>query len=65
VAERVLSHEGSFVQPVEVDVIDEKDLLTQVEEYFHPAKAEAVADAPAGAATAGEKLAQTPQDSVE
>lgn len=65
VAERVLSHEGSFVQPVEVDVIDEKDLLTQVDEYFHPAKAEAVAEAPAEDATIGEKLARTPQDSDE
>lgn len=64
VAERVLAHEGSFVQPVEVDVIDEKDLLTQVDEYFHPAKAEAIAEAPA-AATAGDKLARTPQGSNE
>lgn len=61
VAERVLAHEGSFVQPVEVDVIDEKDLLTQVDEYFHPAKPEATAEAPAGA-TAGERIARTPQD---
>jgi len=65
VAERVLAHEGSFVQPVEVDVIDEKDLLTQVDEYFHPAKPEAVAKAPASTTTAGEKLARAQQDSGE
>ena len=42
VAERVLAHEGSFVQPVEVDVIDEVDLLEQVSDYFHPQPADAV-----------------------
>lgn len=57
VAERVLAHEGSFVQPVEVDAIDEKDLLTQVDEYFHPAKAEAIAEAPADN---GDRLAAAP-----
>ena len=35
VAERVLAHEGRFVEPIEVDVIDEADLLSQVDEYFH------------------------------
>ena len=35
VAERVLAHEGRFVEPIEVDVVDEQDLLTQVEEYFN------------------------------
>ena len=34
VAERVLAHEGRFVEQMEIDVVDEKDLLTQVEEYF-------------------------------
>jgi len=71
VAERVLAHEGNFVQPVEVDVIDEKDLLTQVDEYFHRAKGEVVAAASTGdgehlaAATAGAKPGQTLQDSHE
>jgi len=34
VAERVLSHEAQFIQPIDVDTIDEKDLLTQINEYF-------------------------------
>lgn len=34
VAERVLSHEARFVQPIEVDTVSEKDLLSQVNEYF-------------------------------
>lgn len=34
VAERVLAHEARFVQPIEIDVISEKDLLAQVEEHF-------------------------------
>jgi len=38
VAERVLAHETHFVQPISVDVIDEKDLLAQVDEYLDPAK---------------------------
>jgi len=42
VAERVLAHEGSFVQPVEVDVVDEADLLDQVNDYFHPTPADSV-----------------------
>jgi hypothetical protein len=36
VAERVLAHEARFVQPIEVDVINEKDLLAQVDEHFNP-----------------------------
>jgi hypothetical protein len=35
VAERVLAHEANFVQPIVVDVIDEKDLLVEVNEYFN------------------------------
>jgi peptidoglycan hydrolase CwlO-like protein len=34
VAERVLAHEARFVQPIMVDVIEEKDLLAQVDEYL-------------------------------
>ena len=61
VAERVLAHEGSFVQPVEVDVINEKDLLTQVDEYFHPAKpTQAVAAASEAPAAHGNSVAVTP-----
>lgn len=41
VAERVLSHEAKFTQPMALDVIDEKDLLAQVKEHFSsPAPAE-------------------------
>jgi hypothetical protein len=36
VAERVLAHEARFVQPIEIDVINEKDLLSQVDEHFNP-----------------------------
>lgn len=38
VAERVLAHESRFVQSIPVDTITEKDLLTQVDEYFQAAK---------------------------
>lgn len=34
VAERVLAHEGKFLEPIPVDVVEEKDLLTQVRDYF-------------------------------
>lgn len=43
-AERVLAHEARFVQPIQIDVITEQDLVTQVDDYFTPAggtKAEA------------------------
>jgi hypothetical protein len=44
VAERVLAHEGRFVEQIQVDVVDEKDLLTQVGEYFgRPVKGDALA----------------------
>lgn len=36
VAERVLAHEAKFVQPIEVDVINEVDLLDQLDEHFSP-----------------------------
>ena len=47
VAERVLAHEARFVQPIAVDTIDEKDLLTQVDEHFNPGRATAATTAPA------------------
>jgi chromosome segregation ATPase len=34
VAERVLAHESRFVQSIPVDTITEKDLLSQVDDYF-------------------------------
>ena len=34
VAEHVLAHEAKFTQPVPVDTVDEKDLLTQVDAHF-------------------------------
>ncbi len=34
VAERVLAHEARFVEPIEVDVISEQDLLAQVDEHL-------------------------------
>ncbi|MHC4441381.1 MAG: hypothetical protein ACYTF1_00310 [Planctomycetota bacterium] len=42
VAERVLAHQANFVQPIEIDVIDEKDLLAEVDEYFNEDKTGAV-----------------------
>jgi len=38
IAERVLAHETRFVQPIQVDSVNEKDLLSQVDEHFaaHP-----------------------------
>jgi hypothetical protein len=35
VAERVLARESQFVQPIEVSVVDEDDLLAQVDEYLY------------------------------
>ena len=35
VAERVLAHESQFVQAIPVDVVAEKDLLIQVDDYFN------------------------------
>jgi septal ring factor EnvC (AmiA/AmiB activator) len=34
ISERVLAHEASFTQPIKVDVVDEKDLMTQVDDYL-------------------------------
>jgi hypothetical protein len=34
VAERVLAHEARFVQPIRVDAVSEKDLLTHVDEHL-------------------------------
>jgi hypothetical protein len=35
VAERVLARESEFIQPIEVSVVDEEDLLAQVDEYLY------------------------------
>lgn len=35
VAERVLAHESQFVQAIPVDIVAEKDLLLQVDDYFN------------------------------
>lgn len=46
VAERVLTHEARFTQPIELDVVDEKDLVAQVDEFLSenvPTTAPAVA----------------------
>lgn len=34
VAERVLSHEARFTQPIQIDVVNEKDLVAQVDEFL-------------------------------
>jgi chromosome segregation ATPase len=34
VAERVLAHESRFVQPIQVDTIDERDLMAQVDDHL-------------------------------
>jgi hypothetical protein len=47
VAERILAHEARFVQPIAIDTIDEKDLLTQVDEHLNPSRVAAVTTAPA------------------
>jgi hypothetical protein len=41
IAERVLAHETRFVQPIQVDTVNEKDLLSQVDEHLaaHPGDA--------------------------
>ncbi len=44
VAERVLARESEFVQPIEVSVVDEVDLLAQVDEYLHGPAEVAVRD---------------------
>ncbi len=42
VAERVLARESEFVQPIEVSVIDEADLMAQIDNYLNPEEAVAV-----------------------
>jgi hypothetical protein len=56
IAERVLAHETRFVQPIQVDSVNEKDLLSQVDEHLaaHPTDA-ATKPAAAGEATASAK----------
>ena len=45
VAEHVLAREAKFTQPIQIDVVDEQDLLSKVDQHFGPAKvAEAKAD---------------------
>lgn len=44
VAERVLARESEFVQPIEISVVDEADLLAQVDEYLHGPTEVAVQD---------------------
>jgi len=63
VAERVLAHQASFVETIDVDVIDEQDLLADVDDYFGAevevepdVDTEAEANAPAGAA--GDQLSR-------
>jgi len=34
VSERILAHEGKFVQTIPVDTVDEKDLLAEIDEHF-------------------------------
>jgi len=60
-AERVLAHEGSFVQPIEIDVIDEVDLLQQVNDYFQPEAQEGLR-AEADTANSDGSLAATSSD---
>jgi hypothetical protein len=38
VAERVLAHESKFIDPIQVDSVTEKDLLTQVDDYLGSSK---------------------------
>jgi len=35
-AERVLAHEARFIQPIQIDVITERDLVAQVDDYLTP-----------------------------
>jgi len=51
IAERVLAHETRFVQPIQVDSVNEKDLLSQVDEHFAAHPTDASATKPAAAAT--------------
>ncbi len=57
VAERVLARESEFVQPIEVSVVDEVDLLAQVDEYLY-GPAEISAELPGEAADEASRLAE-------
>jgi len=47
VAERVLAHEARFVEPIPVESIDEKDLLSQVDEFLETSGPGQSSDSPA------------------
>jgi DNA repair exonuclease SbcCD ATPase subunit len=47
VAEKVLSHEAKFTQAIPVDVVDDKDLLADVNDYFEKPAQTATSTAPA------------------
>ena len=34
IAERVISREGKFTEPIQIDTVSEKDLVTQVDDYL-------------------------------
>jgi len=36
VSERILAHEGRFVESIDIDVVDEVDLLSEIDDYFSP-----------------------------
>lgn len=46
VSEHMLAHEAKFTQPMQIDVIDEKDLLTQVDSHLNGKPQVASAPAP-------------------
>jgi len=58
VAERVLARESQFVQPIEISVVDEADLLAQVDEYLY-GPAEVTAKLPEEDALETDRLADT------
>lgn len=43
VAERVLSHEARFVEPIQVDVVSEKDLIAEVDDHLSGPRADSLA----------------------
>jgi len=47
VAERVMSHEAKFSQQIQVDTVNEKDLVTQIDEYMAGKHHTETAQAPA------------------
>ncbi len=44
VSERILAHESRFVQPILIDTVTEKELLTQINEYFGSDKEARIAE---------------------